>query len=103
MYFSADRGRWPEAKTEPSLRIGPLIGYLTTGASMIASINAIVAGAGLTLLAHQLLDSSVIVALLIGTVCAALFLLLFYFYQRYRISDLVSEWEEPRASGRVAS
>ena len=41
VYFSADRGRWPEAKTEPSLRIGPLIGYLTTGASMIAFINAI--------------------------------------------------------------
>ena len=97
VHFAADRGRWPEAKTEPSLRVGPLIGYLTTGASMIAFINAIVAGAGVTLLAHQLLGGSVALALLMGTVCAAILLLLFYFYQRYRISELVILWEEPKA------
>ncbi len=99
VYFAADRGRWPEAKTEPSLRIGPLIGYLTTAASMIAFINAIVAGAGVTLLAHQLLGSDVLSALLSGAACVAILVLLFYFYQRYRISDLVNVWEESGSAG----
>ena len=55
-YFAADRGRWPEAaKSEPSLRAGPLIGYLTTAAIMIASINAIVGAAGVSLLVQHVL------------------------------------------------
>lgn len=88
--FSAEFGRWPEAKTEPSLRIGPLIGYLTTAASMIAFINAIVAGAGLTLLAQRALGAGVAVSLLLGAVGAAMPLALFYLYQRYRIKELVN-------------
>jgi hypothetical protein len=78
--------------------IGPLIGYLTTGASMIACINAIVAGAGITLLLHQLLGRDVAVPLLIGGACAAILLALFFFYQRYRISGLVDTWEKPTGS-----
>jgi len=99
VHFAADRGRWPEGNTEPALRIGPSIGYLTSGASMIACINAIVAGAGVTLLVRQLLGRDVAVALLIGTTCAAIFLTLFFIYQRYRITDLVDASEKATASG----
>src|SRR5579862_1343713 len=99
VHFAANRGRWPEGNTEPSLRIGPPIGYLTTAASMVACINAIVAGAGVTLLVHQLLGRDVPVALLIGTVCAAILLTLFFMYQRYRITDLVEMSERATASG----
>jgi hypothetical protein len=99
VHFAADRGRWPEGNTEPALRIGPSIGYLTSGASMIACINAIVAGAGVTLLVRQLLGRDVAVALLIGTTCAATFLTLFFIYQRYRITDLVDASEKATASG----
>jgi hypothetical protein len=98
VHFAADRGRWPEAQAEPSLWAGPLIAYLTTLASMIAFVNAIVAGAGVTLLAHQLLAWSISVALGIGMACAATFLVLFFLYQRYRISELVKAWEEPTPS-----
>ena len=38
------------------MRAGPLIGYLTTVATMIAAINAMVAAAGVTLLLHHLMD-----------------------------------------------
>ena len=89
-YFAADRGRWPEAaKNAPSLRIGPLIGYLTTGAIMIAAINAMVGAAGVSLLVQHLLAVALVPALIIGAVCAAIFLVLFYIYQRRRISELV--------------
>jgi hypothetical protein len=88
VHFASHIGRWPEARTEPSLRIGPLIGYLTTTAIMIAFVNAIVAAAGITLLAHRLSDIGIVMALLIGTACAASLLLLFFFYQRYRINEL---------------
>jgi hypothetical protein len=99
VHFAANRGRWPEGNTEPALRIGPPIGYLTTAASMIACINAIVAGAGVTLLVHLLLGRGVTVALLIGTACAAILLTLFFFYQRYRITDLVDASEKVTAAG----
>jgi hypothetical protein len=91
--FSAGRGRWPEAKTEPSLRIAPLFGYLTTVAIMIAFINAIVAGAGTTLLTHQVFGRTILISLLFGIFCATVLLILFYFYQRQRISELAMEWD----------
>jgi hypothetical protein len=69
-------------------------------ATMIACINAMVAGAGVTLFVHQLLGRAVAVALLIGTACAALLLTLFFVYQRYRITDLVDASE--KATGRHA-
>jgi uncharacterized protein (DUF2062 family) len=99
-HFAADRGRWPEGKNQPALRIGPLIGYLTTAASMIASINAIVAGAGVALLLYRSFGGDVTVPLLIGGACAAVLLALFFFYQRYRIADLVDTWENSKVSSK---
>jgi len=102
VHFAADRGRWPEGKNQPSLRVGPLIGYLTTGASMIASINAIVAGAGVTLLVDRLLGNGIKLALLLGGTCATILLAVFFLYQRYRIADLVDAWERSKDSGGSA-
>jgi hypothetical protein len=89
-YFATDRGRWPEAvKNAPSLRIGPLIGYLTTGAIMIASINAMVGAAGVSLLIQNVLAVALVPALITGAIFAAVFLVLFFIYQRRRLSELV--------------
>ena len=99
-YFAADRGRWPEqAASEPSMHAGPLIGYLTTVATMIAAINATVAAAGVALLAHHLAELAVMPALLAGIAAAAIFLLLFYRYQHYRTSDLVGDASPSKSSG----
>src|SRR4051794_7464106 len=35
-YFSPESGRWPENKGWPPLRMGPLVGYITTTASLVA-------------------------------------------------------------------
>jgi hypothetical protein len=43
-YFSAEHGRWPEGREEPSLGLGRFVAFLTTSATMIATINSIVAG-----------------------------------------------------------
>lgn len=83
--FARRHGRWPESDGEPSLRIGPLVGYVTTAATMVASVNALVAGASMALLASGL---GLLMALGAGAVVTALFFAAFYFYQRFRISDL---------------
>jgi len=102
-YFAADRGRWPElAASEPSMRAGPLIGYLTTIATMIAAINAIVAAAGVALLVHHVAELAVVPALLAGIAVATVFLLLFYRYQRYRTTGLVGDAPPPNSSGSQA-
>src|SRR5262249_52747021 len=89
VYFSASTGRWPEATgSAPSRRMGQLIGYVTSSATVIASVNTMVGAAGVVLLARHILGFRTAVALLIGVLCAAALLLLFYFYQRFRISEL---------------
>src|ERR1700710_1209892 len=54
--FAPDRGRWPEAKT-PALRLGPMLAFFGTTASMIAVINNLVAGAAVALLMHAISPS----------------------------------------------
>jgi hypothetical protein len=77
-YFAAERGRWPElAASEPSMRAGPLIGYLTTVATMIAAINAMVAAAGVALLLYHLMELAAASAVLAGIAFAAIFLVIF--------------------------
>ena len=86
-FFSAEGGRWPEATSEPSLRLGDLIAFLTTTASMIAFINGIVAGAGVTLLANYLLSGGrLLLAVLLGVAAAVVFMAAFLVYQRWRFS-----------------
>lgn len=85
--FSKQNGRWPEAKT-PALRLGPLMAFLGTTASMIAVINNVVGGAIIALLAHALgeqLPKATCAAIgLVGTVCLTW---AFYHYQRWRFAE----------------
>ncbi len=47
VYFSAETGRWPEAN--PPHWLGPVVGFLTTAASIVSLLNSIVAGAAVAL------------------------------------------------------
>jgi len=85
MHFSAERGRWPETRSTPELRLGTTIAFLTTSASMIAFINSFVAGAGVALLLSENLGSPIAVALLAGIAVAALMMLGFFGYERWRL------------------
>jgi hypothetical protein len=69
----------------PSLRLGALFAHFGTTAAMIAVINNVVAGAGVTLLARRLLDrDDVGLPLSIGIAAAVLLTLAFLAYQRWR-------------------
>jgi hypothetical protein len=99
-YFAAERGRWPElAASEPSMRAGPLIGYLTTVATMIAAINAMVAAAGVALLLYHLMELAAASAVLAGIAFAAIFLVIFYRYQRSRTTGLLGDTPSSNSSG----
>lgn len=81
-YFSADGGRWPEAHAVP---LWSGVGVLTTAASMIAFINSIVAGTGVTLLASSLFggdQTRLVVGL--GVAATVMLMAVFLAYQRWR-------------------
>jgi len=86
-YFAPEYGRWPEVES-PAVRLGPVLAFFGTTASMIAVINNVVAGAGIALLTRLLTPSAPrwtdVVA---GVIGAFVLTLLFYFYQRWRFSD----------------
>ncbi len=91
--FSAENGRWPEAPTVPSLWSGSLVAFLTTAASMIAFINGIVAGAGVTLLAANLLGGNQLglaISLGVGVSVALMAAFLAYQWRRYRAEAATS-------------
>ncbi len=93
--FSTELGRWPEAET-PSLRLGRALAFFGTTASMIAVINNVVAGAGISLLARYLDPSAPgWMAAAAGIVGALVLTLLFYRYQRWRFED----WDRVDADG----
>jgi len=82
-YFSADGGRWPEAHAVPLFSSG--VAFLTTAASMIAFINSIVAGTGVTLLANNLFGGAQIrLAVGVGVAATVALMVLFLAYQRWR-------------------
>jgi len=85
--FSAQRGRWPEV-VSPAQRLGSILAFLGTTASMIAVINSIVAGATVALLVNaaepSIADSA---CAAVGLFTAFLSSLLFYAYQRWRFAD----------------
>jgi len=83
-YFSPDSGRWPENQAWPALTSGPIIGFLTTTASMVAFLNSIVAGVGVAMLVGGPLRRTTAVASLIGAGVALGLMALFFVYQRWR-------------------
>ena len=103
VYFSAESGRWPEGRSAPPLWSGALVAFLTTAASMIAFINSIVAGTGVTLLANSLFGGDRIDLAVAGGVAATVVLMaMFLAYQRwrYRSSEAVAQLEERQETDR---
>jgi len=89
VHFASHRARSPD-----SLRLGRLVAFLTTSASMIAFVNSMVAGAGVALLAGDLLGGGTAVALSLGVATAVVLMAIFLAYQRWRFR--IFELEEPR-------
>jgi hypothetical protein len=57
--FRNHPGQWTDGASTPALRFGPMVGGLTTIASMVATINSIVSGAAVALAAIQVLRAPV--------------------------------------------
>jgi hypothetical protein len=99
-HFAAGSGRWPETRAMPALRLGLLVAFITTTASMVAFINSIVAGVGVALLAgYLLLENQVILSSSAGAVVAVVLMAAFLGYQRwrYRVFDSVEQQEGRQA------
>jgi len=88
-YFGDHRGQGPD-----SLRLGRLVAFLTTSASMIAFVNSMVAGAGVALLAGYFLSGQTAFDVLLGVAAAVVHMAAFLAYQRWRFR--IFELEEPR-------
>jgi hypothetical protein len=87
-YFAAESGRWPEP-TMLSKRRGSLVLFFTP-ASMVAFINSLVAGAGVTLLVVQIFGrDDTLTAIALGVVTALVLSAAFLSFQhwRYRIFE----------------
>jgi hypothetical protein len=85
--FAPELGRWPEAES-PALRLGPVLGFFGTTASMIAVINNVVAGVAVALLARSIWPSARSWASAASGIVVALVLTgLFYRYQRWRFAE----------------
>jgi hypothetical protein len=91
-FFAPRHGRWPETQSDPALRLGRFVAFFTTSASMIASINSLVVGAGVTLLASYLLGSApTALATALGVVAALVVMAGFLAYQRWRFDSYERE------------
>jgi hypothetical protein len=91
-YFAAENGRWPEMRTPPALRLGTLVAFLTTAASMVALINSIVAGAGVAFLLGQTLGSGRTgIAVSVGVAAAVMAMVGFLLFQRWRYRGVGSD------------
>jgi hypothetical protein len=85
-YFAKSTGRWPEGP-DPSLGLGPFVAFLGTTASMIALINAVVGGAGVTLLVNWTFgERPAGLGLACGGVAFLILMVAFYAFQRWRFS-----------------
>jgi hypothetical protein len=85
--FAPEYSRWPEM-VPPALRLGSVLAFFGTTATMIAVINNVVAGAGIAMLTHYLRPSAPSWAAAVAGIAAALALTgLFYRYQRWRFAD----------------
>jgi hypothetical protein len=84
VYFAPETGRWPEVPG-PSMRLGALFAFMSTSASMLALINSLVGGAGVTLLTAELLGRGrKTLAVWIGIATVVVLMAAFLAYQRWR-------------------
>lgn len=95
-YFAAETGRWPEGY-EPALKLGTMVAFLGTSASMVACINSMVAGGAVTLLAHHLFRPAIAISIGLGLTTAAILVIAFYRFQRWRFATFSSAMQ--RAPG----
>ena len=96
--FDKAHGRWPEGRTDSGHITGPLLGLLTTAASMIACVNAFLGGALLALLLVNLLRIDLTISVAAGAVFALAQVVAFYRYQGWRI-DLVITFAQTAGVG----
>jgi len=85
--FDVRMGRWPETSNTAD-RLGTLVAYWTSAASMIAAINALVGAAGLTLLLHLALERDLLASIFAGAVAAIALLFAFHQLQRMRVTEI---------------
>lgn len=86
-YFGPEQGPRPGRSPIPALQLGTGIAFLTTTATMVACVNNIVGGAGITLLARWFLGSHrLYLAVGLGLVSGAILTAAFLAYQRWRFS-----------------
>jgi hypothetical protein len=100
-HFSPQSGRWPENESWPALRLGPTIGFITTTASMVAFLNSIVAGVGVSMLVGGLLrERRTLLASLIGGSVALVLMAVFFIYQKWRYDSAPGPtWVQSGGSG----
>ena len=99
-YLRSDTARWPEAAVPPSLTRGPFFAMLGTTASMIAFLNNLVGGAGVTLGAIALFGRDRLgIALRAGIGATVILMALFMSYQRNRFQELQKMFEATRNEG----
>jgi hypothetical protein len=85
--FAPERGRWPEAAAAPALGLGLIVAFLGTSATMVAVINAIVAGAGVWLLVRDRFTAVPgAAAVWLGVATVVLLVVAFYRFQRWRFA-----------------
>jgi hypothetical protein len=94
-HFAPESGRWPENLSWPALQAGPFMGLITTTASMVASLNSIVAGVGVAMFAGGLLrEQRTVVASLIGAGVALALMAVFFVYQKRRYDSMTVHMQE---------
>lgn len=85
--FTPESGRWPEI-ISPAERLGSVLAFLGTTASMIAAINSAVAGVGVALLVQAFATGAPLwLAACCGVAATVVLSVLFYRFQRWRFAD----------------
>lgn len=95
--FDAQRGRWPEI-TSPAERMGTVLAFLGTTASMVGVINSAIAGVGVALLVQAVLAGAPTwLGASCGAATAVALCVVFYRVQRWRFAadDDAHETVEP--------
>jgi hypothetical protein len=95
-HFSAEFGRWPENRAWPPLRMGPFVGLITTTASVVAFLNSILAGVGVSMLVGGLVrENQSVVGVVVGVSVALVLMALFFVYQKWRYDSATGDTSKP--------